>query len=199
MRFGTMIRAHRLRQNLSMDKVCKEVDLSKAYLSLIETGQKMPPKDEIVVQIARALGLDETDLVMRAHRERFPEDVLELRAVAKEMRATLARLNEAMDSPKSQSGVANDSADLTEDFFGLIPQPAPVMSEAETSTIRCAKVLHATLKDLERLLPPEVDGTGVLASEIEELRAEECDFLRHVIQGIKLLRPRRGPQTMIDD
>ena len=200
MKFGTLIRAHRLRQNLSMDRICKKVELSKAYLSLIETGQKGPPKDEIVVQIARALGVDEQDLLLRAHRERFPEDVMELRRVAQEMRAALERLSSATvdqeKPPESASGT--DEQDLTGDFLaemGAAPPPMP----AEQGAIRCAKVLRSALQDLERLLPPDMNGGSELASEIEDLRAEERQFLLHVIQGIKQLRPRRGPQTVIDD
>jgi len=199
MKFGTLIRAHRLRQNLSMDKICQQVDLSKAYLSLIETGQKTPPKDDVVVQIARALGLDEHDLLMRAHRERFPDDVLELRHIIRDLRQTLDRLNEVVDETQaSASGAEEEDLDLTGDFL-IEMSASPGTVGSDVSVVRCAKVLRSTLHDLERLLPPDLEGAGELAAELEDLRAEERDFLLHVIQGMKQLRPRRGPQSVIDD
>ncbi len=196
MKFGTLIRAQRLRQNLSMDKVCGQVDLSKAYLSLIETGQKNPPKDEVVVQIARALGLNEDDLLMRAHRERFPEDVLELRKLIQEMRRSLDKFNESMAPAASGLEPSAEESDLTEDFLAGI---GPSSANIESSAIHCTKVLRSTLKELERLMPPETESPGELYAEIEELRVEERDFLLNVIQGVKQLRPRRGPQSGVDD
>lgn len=199
MKFGTMIRAQRLRKNLSMDKICQQVDLSKAYLSLIETGQKTPPKDEVVIQIAKALGLDAQDLVMRAHRERYPEDVLELRRVIRDMRLEVEKLSQPLENNLEPScAVQSVDNDLTDDFL-VEMNVAPVTATADVALIRCTKAIRGAVKDLERLLPPETDGAGDLFAQIEDLRAEERSFLLHVIQGIKELRPRRGPQTMLDD
>ena len=175
MKFGAWIRAHRLRQNLSMDRVCQSVDLSKAYLSLIETGQKGPPKDGIIRQIAAALSLDEADLLSRAHRERYPEDVLALRSVIEDMRRAL----KDADSPRAAvlSGAAGGRR-----------------SSSADKSQGTAESLSDTLKRLERLVPSGATGGDELSTEIDDLRAEEREFLLQMVREIKRLRPRRGPQ-----
>jgi len=176
MRFGAWIRAHRLRQNLSMDRVCQEVALSKAYLSLIETGQKGPPKDGIVRQIAQALKLDESDLLMRAHRERYPEDVLELRALIAQARQALNGLQSQKPSVAPNRGNG----------------PSRRRSRRSSGP---AQALHEALQGLERLVPPGSSGGDELTEQIEGLRAEEREFVLAMVQQIKRLRPRRGRQS----
>ncbi len=169
MKFGTWVRGHRLRQGLSMDKVCKTVDMSKAYLSLIETGQKGPPKDDVVRQLAIAINLDEEDLLMRAHQERFPDDVLRLRGVIGEMRG-------AVRSIQTQAALSSSSG------------------ASESSLDKAIQALNKTTQRLQDMIPSDTAETSELLSELEDLRAEEREFILNMANEIKRLRPRRGPQ-----
>ncbi|MCX7013646.1 MAG: helix-turn-helix domain-containing protein [Candidatus Sumerlaeota bacterium] len=174
MKFGAWIRAHRLRQNFSMDRVCQSVDLSKAYLSLIETGQKGPPKDGIIRQMAGTLALDEDDLLARAHRERYPEDVLALRSVVEDMRRALKDVRGARSA-----------------LVGAGSGRRPSLPDKSQ---KVAQSLNESLKRLERLVPSDANGADELTTEIDDLRAEEREFLLSIVREIKRLRPRRGPQ-----
>jgi transcriptional regulator with XRE-family HTH domain len=180
MKFGTWIRAHRLRLNLSMDRVCQEVDLSKAYLSLIETGQKGPPKDPIVSQMAEALGLDEEDMLLRAHRERYPEDVIELRRLTAEVQKTLETVEESCRRAQTASGAKGKSGQHASD------SPGPVD--------RAVKALSEAVKGIERLVPTDSENGSRWVNELEDLRAEEQEFILAMARQVKSLRPRRGPQ-----
>lgn len=159
-----------------MDRICQRVDLSKAYLSLIENGQKGPPKDEIVVDIARVLGLDEDDLLLRAHRERYPEDVLELRRVITEIRQQVQEIRDCA----SRAATENEDGE-----------------NAGFDAEKVRQSLQETIRELERLMPADEDQENGLASEIESLRAEEREFIMAMIREIKQLRPRRGPQMAL--
>ncbi len=172
MKFGTWVRGHRLRQGLSMDKVCKSVEMSKAYLSLIETGQKGPPKDNVVVQLAKAINLSEEDLLMRAHQERFPEDVLRLRGVIGEMRG-------AVRSIQTQASLAGATG------------------ATESSLDKAILALNKTTERLHALIPSDTTETSELLNELEDLRAEEREFILNMANEIKRLRPRRGPQKQV--
>jgi SOS-response transcriptional repressor LexA/transcriptional regulator with XRE-family HTH domain len=80
---GTKIRRARVRLALTLDDLAQRSGISKAYLSLIETGRLAnPPSDEKLRQLAEAIGLPANELLGRAHVQRIPPDV---RAVLDEL------------------------------------------------------------------------------------------------------------------
>jgi transcriptional regulator with XRE-family HTH domain len=59
---GTRIREERHRQGMTQAALAEELDLSVAYVSLIERGGRNPPYTTVVA-IARALGVATTRIV----------------------------------------------------------------------------------------------------------------------------------------
>jgi SOS-response transcriptional repressor LexA/transcriptional regulator with XRE-family HTH domain len=73
---GTKIRRARVRLALTLDELAHKTGISKAYLSLIETGRLAnPPSDEKLRTLAEAVGLPPNELVGRAHVQRIPPDI----------------------------------------------------------------------------------------------------------------------------
>ncbi|MEM7628734.1 MAG: S24 family peptidase [Planctomycetota bacterium] len=72
---GAVIRARRSALRLSLAEVGDRVACAKSYLSLIETGRKGPPSDDIIERLEGALSLPAGRLVRLAALERTPEPV----------------------------------------------------------------------------------------------------------------------------
>jgi phage repressor protein C with HTH and peptisase S24 domain len=86
---GPKIRKHRRRLGLTLDELAGRTNISKPYLSLIETGRvPNPPSDEKLRRLEQTLGFPAGELVTQAHLHRTPKDV----------RAVLAKLMEGRAS-----------------------------------------------------------------------------------------------------
>src|SRR5215213_11011461 len=86
---GTKIRRHRRRLGLTLDELSGRTDISKPYLSLIETGRvPNPPSDEKLRRLEQTLGFTPGELITQAHLHRTPRDV----------RAVLSKLLEGKKS-----------------------------------------------------------------------------------------------------
>lgn len=73
---GAKIRRARLRAVMTLDKLAQRSEISKAYLSLIETGRVVnPPSDDKLRRIEQALNFPANELVGHAHLQRTPSDV----------------------------------------------------------------------------------------------------------------------------
>lgn len=73
---GARIRRARLRVVMTLDELAQRVGISKAYLSLIETGRVAnPPSDEKLRRIEQALNFSANELVSQANLQRTPRDV----------------------------------------------------------------------------------------------------------------------------
>lgn len=73
---GIKIRRARVRLALTLDELALKTGISKAYLSLIETGRLAnPPSDDKLRTLAEAVGLPANELLGRAHVQRIPPDV----------------------------------------------------------------------------------------------------------------------------
>ncbi len=84
MSIGTIIRARREEMGLTQDQVSVQVDISKPYLSNIETGKaKNPPTDGILRSLERVLKFDTDELIRMAHEARTPADVREANELRK--------------------------------------------------------------------------------------------------------------------
>lgn len=76
MSLGEIIRKRRRHQNLTQDQVAEQADISKPYLSNIETGKaRNPPTDRVLRALERALGFGQDELMKVAHMARTPVDV----------------------------------------------------------------------------------------------------------------------------
>ncbi len=73
---GTKIRRKRKELGLTLDELAGRTQVSKPYLSLIETGRVAnPPSDEKLRRLEHALGFAPSELVSQAHLQRTPRDV----------------------------------------------------------------------------------------------------------------------------
>lgn len=100
---GDKIRRARRRLAMSLDDLSAKVGISKAYLSLIETGRVLnPPSDEKLERLERALNFAPGELVSQAHLQRTPRDV----------RAVLHRLIRQGQSANPTAGGIPDPADV---------------------------------------------------------------------------------------
>lgn len=114
---GTKLRRQRRRLGLTLDELAGRTQISKPYLSLIETGRvPNPPSDEKLRRLEQTLGFPAGELLTQAHLQRTPRDV---RAVlAKLMREGQDRKNEddaakPTDGKKSAVTALPPSASLT--------------------------------------------------------------------------------------
>src|SRR5881396_2822725 len=73
---GPKLRRQRRRLGLTLDELAGRTDISKPYLSLIETGRvPNPPSDEKLRRLEQTLGFSANELVTQAHIQRTPRDV----------------------------------------------------------------------------------------------------------------------------
>ena len=86
---GRLIRQRRENLGLTQDQLAPQADISKPYLSNIETGKANPPRDHILKSLERALGFDPDQLTYLAHLARTPIDV---RQRQEELEAQLQKL-----------------------------------------------------------------------------------------------------------
>ena len=71
--FGTYVRAKREQVGISLTEFAKQLNISPAYWSRIETGRENPPKDELIKKASALLGLQEDELFIEA--KRLPPDM----------------------------------------------------------------------------------------------------------------------------
>ena len=70
MRFGETLRALRKQKDLTQVAFAELISVSHVYISAIERGDKPAPRLEIVISLARSLGIDEGELWSIAQSER---------------------------------------------------------------------------------------------------------------------------------
>jgi len=66
MNFGSYLKSLRLYQGLTLKDVEKKTTISNSYLSLIETGQRNPPKPDLLKKLASLYGVSLVDLMTKA-------------------------------------------------------------------------------------------------------------------------------------
>lgn len=78
MNFGDIIRKRREELCLTQDALAALADISKPYLSNIETGRaKNPPTDRVLAELEKHLQMAQGELLRLAHLARTPCDVLQ--------------------------------------------------------------------------------------------------------------------------
>ena len=73
--FGTYVRTKREDVGMTLTEFARQLEISPAYWSRIETGRENPPKDELIKKAATILGLSEDELFIEASR--LPPDMQE--------------------------------------------------------------------------------------------------------------------------
>jgi len=73
--FGTYVRTKREEAGMTLTEFARQLEISPAYWSRIETGRENPPKDELIKKAAAILGLSEDELFIEASR--LPPDMQE--------------------------------------------------------------------------------------------------------------------------
>jgi transcriptional regulator with XRE-family HTH domain len=73
--FGTYVRTKREQAGITLTEFARQLEISPAYWSRIETGRENPPKDELIKKAATILGLSEDELFVEASR--LPPDMQE--------------------------------------------------------------------------------------------------------------------------
>jgi transcriptional regulator with XRE-family HTH domain len=104
--FSGRLLAARRRAGLTQAALAERCGLTGPYISLLESGRKPAPSDEVVRRLATVLGEDRASLLETAHLDRAPED---LRRTVRHLRrqAELERERRHAGSPKGRDpGVA---------------------------------------------------------------------------------------------
>ena len=102
MSLGSIIRCRRKDLDLTQDQVAARADISKPYLSNIETGRvRNPPSDSVLQMLEKALSFGRGELTRLAHLERTPVDIREeherLSGQVKELRHLVERVLDGQD------------------------------------------------------------------------------------------------------
>jgi phage repressor protein C with HTH and peptisase S24 domain len=97
MGLGAIIRQRRKELGLTQDKLAAMADISKPYLSHIETGKNQgPPSDAVLRSLERAMGFEGGELISVAHLAKAPSDVRDnnerLQAEVEKLRKVLSGL-----------------------------------------------------------------------------------------------------------
>ena len=71
--FGIYVRTNREEVGMTLTELARQLEISPAYWSRIETGRENPPKDELIRKAATILGLSEDELFIEASR--LPPDM----------------------------------------------------------------------------------------------------------------------------
>ena len=79
---GPIIQRCRRQLELTLDAVGRKIihrgkPVSKGYLSGIENGKVPPPTDDIVIKLARVLGLPRERLLLLAHLDKLPQELFD--------------------------------------------------------------------------------------------------------------------------
>jgi len=125
MSLGSIIRSRRKELGLTQEIVAAQVDISKPYLSNIETGRaKNPPSDGVVRSLERALSFRPGELLNIAHIVRTPRDVREkyeryeaeiqkLRGMIRDLRRGAAQVVDLDELESTEDGEAPGGAELS--------------------------------------------------------------------------------------
>ena len=66
--FGKLLRSFRLKAGLGLRELARLIDKSPGYLSDVELDNVPPPSEETIVQIAKALNVDQKSLLSTAKK-----------------------------------------------------------------------------------------------------------------------------------
>ena len=188
---GAKLRKQRRRMGFSLDDLMLKSGISKAYLSLIETGQvSNPPSDQKLAKLEEVLELPRGRLVSEAHLCRTPKNI----------RAMLAHLMSGgkweieTDLPprpaggaKASTGGRNGSASRPSEEVALIGRPLkPTRIGVDLDDAYVSGVLHQLVETTAANIVPmtpmmattSVINSGALAYEKMALAVERISSRR---------------------
>jgi SOS-response transcriptional repressor LexA len=130
MSIGQIIRNRRKELGLTQDQLARRIDISKPYLSNIETGAvSNPPSDTVLANMERVLEIGAGELRHLAHLERTPSDIRQehedLSAEVRKLRGMFRQLIEHV--PRSELG--GWDMDGVAAMLGESPQPGPAIGQ----------------------------------------------------------------------
>ena len=73
--FGEVVRRRRMGVKLQQAELAEKVGVTASYISLLESGKRPAPSDEVTGRMEEALGMTPGELVRLAHLERTPADI----------------------------------------------------------------------------------------------------------------------------
>jgi transcriptional regulator with XRE-family HTH domain len=73
--FASYLREKRNAAGLNQSELAERIGLTGSYISVLESRKKPPPSDAVLKRMAKALGVDEEEIVEVAHLDRSPDDI----------------------------------------------------------------------------------------------------------------------------
>ncbi len=73
--FARILRSCRQKAGLKQSELAQKVGVTGPYISLLESGKRPPPADEVTLRLERALDVAPKTLLRLAHIARTPEDI----------------------------------------------------------------------------------------------------------------------------
>lgn len=74
-RFGEIIKRARQAHSWTLERLARKIGTHKGYVSGMEGGSCTPPSAKLVSRLARALQLDDRDLLLRAYVGKAPTSI----------------------------------------------------------------------------------------------------------------------------
>lgn len=113
MSLGSILRSRREELGLTQEIVAAKVDISKPYLSNIETGKtKNPPSDGVLRSLERSLNFRPGKLTEIAHLERTPRDIREQYEMFAAELDRLRGIIRTLGGPQSSDAPAGEGEDV---------------------------------------------------------------------------------------
>jgi SOS-response transcriptional repressor LexA len=202
MDIGPIIRQRRLALRLTQDEVAEQADISKPYLSNIETRRvKNPPTDGVLAKLEKALKFKPGELVWPAHLARSPRDVREVHDTMltelDKLRRTVAQLSRSAKKPRRESHRANIHVVASSRAIPIINKVAAGYPRHFTDLdyppavadeyVRCPDIhdgqAFATYVDGDSMEPQYHDGDIVVFSPNELAQQGDDCFVRFADDG----------------
>lgn len=116
---GATIRAARESRGWTLAQLGERVGCARSYLSLVETGRKPPPGDDLLRKIESELGLEGGSLLRLAYVQRMPED-LRAQEAERERKQQAARRLATLVGPRPGGEGALDRAHRSGELRRLV-------------------------------------------------------------------------------
>lgn len=160
---GQLLRAHRKTLGLTLDELALRVGRAKSYLSQLENDRRRPPRDAVLVELERALGLASGTLLSAVRWTQTPATVRREMSILQNDRERkermLRQLREIITSPDVDSDGSPRSAQG---------------NERQVSALRAL---------IDRLVPPEGSGSGPIRPGPAGVMHAPIDSRAEVAQG----------------
>jgi SOS-response transcriptional repressor LexA len=184
LRSGDIIRSRRKKLGLSHDALAKAIGVSQSYISIWETGKRIP-SDMVIVRAARRLDLDYEYLRELAEKERLAHDQEKISQKYKNIDMKIPLTEMIMIPPSEASNVMRiPGGTIPIPVLGKVPGGEPF--RIDPATMESAE----EFTPVERNLIPDIPNTFALKVVGDSMtgRVEDGDIIvvqagAHVIGG----------------